>query len=116
VCQAGVVDGLINKLLRISRTTLSWTAATLLGDSIRRASGSRQGIHFLDCGRNGDHGRQQLEPATWWVWRHRNRKPAPGFFVEPPCLMAFCLHGSGRLEPLLKLVHNGIEFGMLRPL
>jgi len=85
------------------------------GDSIRRHARLKQkGIHFIDCGTSGGPG-GALDGACFMVGGEREPVAAVEPLLRALAVEGGYIHTGGPgAGHFVKLVHNGIEFGMLQ--
>nr|WP_262921941.1 NADP-dependent phosphogluconate dehydrogenase [Hymenobacter sublimis] len=111
------VDGLIQQLLPhlepgdiiVDGGNSYW------GDSIRRAARLReQGLHFLDCGTSGGPGGARTGACYMVGGAPEAVEQLREFFVDTSVPGGFLHTGVAGTGHYVKLVHNGIEFGMLQ--
>lgn len=85
------------------------------GDSIRRAEKAKEkGIHFLDCGTSGGI-RGARNGACFMVGGDKKAYDFTAEILEKLAIDGGCVYtGPSGTGHYVKLVHNGIEFGMLQ--
>ncbi|WBO86565.1 NADP-dependent phosphogluconate dehydrogenase [Hymenobacter yonginensis] len=85
------------------------------GDSIRRAARLKeQGLHFIDCGTSGGPGGARAGACYMVGGEEAAVSQLKEFFVETSVPGGFLHTGLAGTGHYVKLVHNGIEFGMLQ--
>lgn len=111
------VDGLIDQLMGVLTPgdIIADGGNSYWGDSIRRhARLKEKGIHFIDCGTSGGPGGAR-DGACFMI----GGEAAPVAMIEPIlrklAVEGGYIHAGGPgAGHFVKLVHNGIEFGMLQ--
>ena len=85
------------------------------GDSIRRAERMQaKGLHFLDCGTSGGPGGARTGACYMVGGADEAVAQLKDFFVATSVPDGFLHTGPAGSGHYVKLVHNGIEFGMLQ--
>ncbi|GAB3833600.1 phosphogluconate dehydrogenase (NAD(+)-dependent, decarboxylating) [Hymenobacter jeollabukensis] len=111
------VDGIIEQLLAVLEPgdIIVDGGNSYWGDSIRRAKRLQErGIHFLDCGTSGGPGGARTG-ACYMVGGDADAVALlRDFFVATAVPDGFLHTGPAGTGHYVKLVHNGIEFGMLQ--
>jgi len=111
------IDQLLNEisLLLQSEDIIIDGGNSYWGDSIRRAASLREkGIHFLDCGTSGGVSGAR-EGVCFMVGGDKKavKKVSP-ILKDLAVVNGYIYTGSSGSGHFVKLVHNGIEFGMLQ--
>jgi 6-phosphogluconate dehydrogenase len=85
------------------------------GDSIRRAARLKEkGLYFLDCGTSGGPGGARTGACYMVGGEDEAVKQLEPFFVDTAVPNGYLHTGPAGSGHYVKLVHNGIEFGMLQ--
>lgn len=85
------------------------------GDSIRRAARLKEkGLHFIDCGTSGGPGGARTGACYMVGGEAEAVAQLESFFVETAVPGGYLHTGPAGSGHYVKLVHNGIEFGMLQ--
>lgn len=85
------------------------------GDSIRRAARLKErGLHFIDCGTSGGPGGARAGACYMVGGEEEAVAQLRDFFIETAVPGGFLHTGPAGTGHYVKLVHNGIEFGMLQ--
>ena len=85
------------------------------GDSIRRAERLKtKGLYFLDCGTSGGPGGARSGACYMVGGDDKAVNQLKDFFVETAVPEGYIHTGPAGTGHYVKLVHNGIEFGMLQ--
>ncbi len=86
-------------------------------DTIRRASKiERKGVHFLDVGTSGGPGGARTGPCLMIGGRKEVFRKIEPFFRELALPGSYGYFGKAGAGHFVKMVHNGIEYGMMQAL